>query len=63
METKLKTVAPESDQRVVAEMLSKYNLLAIPVVDPENVFLGIVTIDDVIDIFLPPVARKKRRRV
>ncbi|MBI5025375.1 MAG: magnesium transporter [Nitrospirae bacterium] len=63
METKLKTVAPESDQRVVAEMLSKYNLLAIPVIDPENFLLGIVTIDDVIDIFLPPAARKKRRRV
>jgi len=63
METKIKTVSPETDQQVVAEIISKYNLLAIPVADADNNLLGIVTIDDIIDIFLPPSSRKKRRRV
>ncbi|MBI5740139.1 MAG: magnesium transporter [Nitrospirae bacterium] len=63
METKIKTVSPETNQQVVAEIISKYNLLAIPVADADNNLLGIVTIDDIIDIFLPPSSRKKRRRV
>jgi Mg/Co/Ni transporter MgtE len=63
METKLKTVSPETNQQAVAELISKYNLLAIPVVDTDNNLLGIVTIDDIIDILLPPSSRKKRRSV
>jgi magnesium transporter len=63
METKLKTVLPEANQQVVADLISKYNLLAIPVVDADDNLLGIVTIDDIIDIFLPPSSRKKRRSV
>lgn len=63
METKLKTVTPDTDQLAVAEIISKYNLLAIPVVDTNSVLLGIVTIDDIIDILLPPSSRKKRRKV
>ncbi|RJQ50329.1 MAG: magnesium transporter [Nitrospiraceae bacterium] len=63
METKLKSVSPETDQQAVAGLISKYNLLAIPVVDADNSLLGIVTIDDIIDILLPPSSRKKRRSV
>ncbi|MBI5408275.1 MAG: magnesium transporter [Nitrospirae bacterium] len=63
METKLKTVSPDTNEKAVAELISKYNLLAIPVIDAEGALLGIVTIDDIIDIFLPPASRKKRRGV
>jgi Mg/Co/Ni transporter MgtE len=63
METKLKTVTPDVDQDVVAEMISKYNILAIPVVDEDEKILGIVTIDDIMDILLPASPRKKRRSV
>jgi Mg/Co/Ni transporter MgtE len=63
MVTKLKTVSADTNQQVVAETVSKYNLVAIPVVDDEGELLGIVTIDDIIDILLPPAARKKRRSV
>ncbi|GMR03244.1 MAG: CBS domain-containing protein [Thermodesulfovibrionia bacterium] len=63
METKLKTVTPDTDQHVVAEIISKYNLLAIPVIDTNGVLLGIVTIDDIMDILLPPSSRKRRRKV
>ncbi len=63
METKIKTVTPDTDQYAVAEVVSKYNLLAIPVVDAGGFLLGIVTIDDIIDILLPPLSKKKRRRI
>ena len=63
MESKLKSVTPGTDQRVVAEIISKYNLLALPVVDDNGKLVGIVTIDDIMDILLPASSRKKRRSI
>ena len=63
MKTKLKIVSPDTDEIEVAEIVSKYNLVAIPVVDSEGYMLGIVTIDDVVDRILPPEAKRKRRKV
>ncbi len=44
------TVHPETDQEVVARNVAHYNLVAIPVVDAENTLVGVVTVDDVIDV-------------
>jgi magnesium transporter len=44
------TVNVNEDQEQVARIVSKYDLLAVPVVDNNNVLLGIITIDDVLDI-------------
>ncbi|MDO8283325.1 MAG: CBS domain-containing protein [Thermodesulfovibrionia bacterium] len=63
METNLKTVVPGEDEMVVAEIISKYNLLALPVVDESGYMHGIITVDDIVDILLPPASKKKRRRV
>jgi magnesium transporter len=38
------------DQETVAQTLSKYDLIALPVVDGENRLVGIVTVDDAIDV-------------
>jgi magnesium transporter len=46
---KVLTVAPRTDREDVARMISKYDLLAVPVVDTDGRVLGIVTVDDVID--------------
>ncbi|HKN65314.1 MAG TPA: CBS domain-containing protein, partial [Gemmatimonadaceae bacterium] len=43
------TVRPLTDREEVARTISKYNLLAVPVVDDGGHVLGIVTVDDVID--------------
>ncbi|MEM6794866.1 MAG: magnesium transporter [Acidobacteriota bacterium] len=40
-----------TDQEEVAQLASRYDLLAIPVTDDENRLVGIVTIDDIVDIF------------
>jgi magnesium transporter len=63
METNLKTVSPGDDEMDVAAIISKYNLLAIPVVDENGYMHGIVTVDDIVDILLPPAAKRKRRKV
>ena len=43
------SVRPNSDREEVARLISKYNLLALPVIDDGEHVLGIVTVDDVID--------------
>lgn len=43
-------VRTEDDQEKVARDLQKYDLLAVPVVDKENRLVGIVTVDDVMDV-------------
>ena len=40
----------DMDQEEVARQVAAYNLLAIPVVDAENKLVGIITVDDVIDV-------------
>ena len=44
------SVNAELDQEEVARVVSKYDLLAVPVVDDETRLLGIITVDDVIDV-------------
>jgi magnesium transporter len=43
-------VTTMSDQEEVAELFKKYDLLAVPVVDGENRLVGIITIDDIVDV-------------
>jgi magnesium transporter len=45
-------VSVTTDQEVVAQTAERYDFLAIPVVDENNVLVGIVTVDDIIDIFI-----------
>jgi len=63
MKTPLKTLPQDAGKNDVAEFISKYNLLAAPVVDETGGLRGIVTVDDVIDFLLPPASRKKRRKL
>ena len=48
--TDLVTASPEDDQEDVAEDIAKYDLLAMPVVNDEGRLLGIVTVDDALDV-------------
>ncbi len=50
MTTELISVRVDMDQEEVARQVASYNLLAIPVVDEENKLVGIITVDDVIDV-------------
>jgi len=50
MDTNVISVNTLTDQEEVAQMLSKYNFLALPVVDNDNRMVGIVTFDDAMDV-------------
>ena len=50
METNVISVNTLDDQEDVAHLFNKYNFLALPVVDTENRLVGIVTVDDAIDV-------------
>ncbi len=43
-------VTTDTDQEEVARQVATYNLLAVPVVDQENKLVGIITVDDIIDV-------------
>ncbi|MBO5440368.1 MAG: magnesium transporter [Clostridia bacterium] len=50
MDTNIIFVNTHEDKEIVAKEMSKYDLLALPVVDKENRLVGIVTVDDAIDV-------------
>ena len=52
MLTQLAFVRDNDDQEAVARMIQDYDLLALPVLDENDVMLGIVTVDDVMDILV-----------
>jgi magnesium transporter len=51
MTTEVISVQPGVDQEEVAKIVARYDILAVPVVDENRHLVGIVTVDDVIDIF------------
>ncbi len=50
MDTDVISAPAEADQEDVAQILARYDLLAVPVVDQEHRLIGIVTVDDVVDV-------------
>ena len=50
METNIVSVETDTDKEIVANQFDKYDFLALPVVDKENRLVGIITIDDAMDI-------------
>ena len=59
MEKDVISVEPLTPQDEVARLAARYNLLAVPVVDPQNVLHGIVTVDDAIDSIIPTAWKKR----
>ncbi len=57
------SVRPEASEEEITEVIAKYNLLALPVVDAEGELHGIITIDDAIDLVLPLAWKKRLPRI
>ena len=62
MYTEPVTVGLMASQDDVAQIVARYNLLAVPVVDEEDRLAGIVTVDDAIDTVMPPTRRRRPPR-
>ena len=52
METEIISVSTHTDQEEVAKLFSKYGLLAVPVLDTGDLMVGIVTVDDAMDVMV-----------
>lgn len=50
MDPEVVSVRPETDQEDVADVASRYDLVEIPVVDAQHRLVGVVTIDDIVDV-------------
>jgi CBS domain-containing protein/sporulation protein YlmC with PRC-barrel domain len=53
MDTDVVSVSPDTSAEDVAATIARYDLLAVPVLDPNGRILGIVTVDDAIDAIIP----------
>jgi CBS domain-containing protein/sporulation protein YlmC with PRC-barrel domain len=62
MEMRVKTVHLLDEQDEVAQVVAKYDLQAVPVVDENNVIKGIVTADDALDKIIPTAWKKRLPR-
>jgi Mg/Co/Ni transporter MgtE len=56
-------VSTEASQEEVTEVVARYNLLAVPVLDSEGRLEGIVTVDDAIDTLLPQPSKRRLPRL
>jgi Mg/Co/Ni transporter MgtE len=62
MVDRVKTVDLLDDQDEVAQVITKYDLLAVPVVDEKDIMHGIVTADDALDKIIPTAWKKRLPR-
>ncbi len=63
MEDRVKSVNLTDEQDDVAQVITKYDLLAIPVVDDQNMMHGIVTAEDALDKIIPTAWKKRLPRL
>jgi len=60
MEDNVKSVTADAEPEDVLEIIAKYNLVSVPVLDEKEVMLGIITVDDILELFLPYALKRKR---
>ena len=63
MRTEFQTANVDESAEDVAHRIAEYNLLALPVVDEEGDILGIITVDDAMEILLPKDWRQRLPRL
>ena len=60
MSQPVKSVYLDSEQREIADIISKYDFIAIPVLDEEDKLKGVITVDDIFDLLVPNPTRRRR---
>jgi len=63
MVTALRRAAPDTPAPFVARTMSEYNLMALPVTDAQGRLLGIVSVDDALEVILPAELRRRIPRI
>lgn len=62
MTKNVKFARVDQDEKEVADIFSKYDFIALPVLDAENKLKGVITIDDIFDLLVPNPTRRRRKR-
>ena len=60
MNKRVKSIRSDSDDMEAAALMARYNLLSLPVVDDEKKMLGIITVDDTLEVLLPSLKKRSR---
>ncbi|MEI7646044.1 MAG: CBS domain-containing protein [Chloroflexales bacterium] len=63
MEADIPSVRPDDRAEDAARLLAEYNLLAIPVIDDQGYFIGVVTVDDALAVLLPEIWQRRGARI
>lgn len=63
METDVVAVRTDTEPRIVVEVMAKYNLFAVPVINESGILEGVITVDDALDVLLPNARKRKPRRM
>jgi Mg/Co/Ni transporter MgtE len=63
MRDEYQSAHPDDPAREVAEKIAEYNLLALPVIDDLGDILGIVTVDDAMELLLPKDWRQRLPKI
>jgi len=63
MRSEYQTAHPDDSANEAAHQIAEYNLLALPVVDDAGDILGIITVDDAMEVLLPKDWRQRLPRV
>ncbi|MGE5342825.1 MAG: magnesium transporter MgtE N-terminal domain-containing protein [Candidatus Omnitrophota bacterium] len=60
MDRRVKSVDIDSGGMEAAKIMAKYNLLSLPVLDEDNKLSGIITVDDILELLIPSIKKRKR---
>lgn len=60
MSDNIKSVTATDEPEDVLEIIAKYNLVSVPVLDAAGEMLGVITVDDILEMFLPYALKRKR---
>ena len=63
MRTEIQTADVDDPASEVAQKIAEYNLLALPVVDEQGDILGIITVDDAMELLLPKDWRQRLPKI
>ena len=62
MTKNVKFARADHEEKEVADVFSKYDFIALPVLDQEHKLKGVITIDDIFDLLVPNPTRRRRKR-
>jgi magnesium transporter len=62
MTQNMKYVHLDAEMKEIAQLISKYDFIAVPVLDEEKRIRGVITVDDIIDLYIPNPTRRKKRK-